>query len=191
MLYSLRRRGVGNDVVRAIKSFFASGCLLREVNATAIALIPKVPNPTKWKDYRPISCCNTIYKYISKIIANRIKPVLPHRRCKKQTTFVEGRRIGDNILLSQELLRNYHRDQGTPRCALKVDLMKAYDTVTWDFVLAVLRTIGFPNKVVQWIMEFVTTTRFSVMINGELNGFFPGGRGLRQGDPMSAKLAVG
>ena len=88
-------------MVRAIKSFFASGCLLGEVNATAIALIPKVPNPTKLKDYRPISCCNTILKCISKIIANRIKPVLPHRGCKQQTAFVEGRRIGDNILLAQ------------------------------------------------------------------------------------------
>ncbi|XP_035547381.1 uncharacterized protein LOC118348915 [Juglans regia] len=134
---------VGNDVVRAIKSFFTSGCLLREFNATTIALIPKVPDPTKLKT---ISCCNTIYKCISKIIANRIKPVLPHCRCKQQTTFVEGRRIGNNILLAQELLRNYHRDQGTPQCALKVDLMKAYDTVRWDFVLVVLKTIGFPQQ---------------------------------------------
>jgi len=51
---------VGNDVVSAIKSFFASGCLLKEVNATTIALIPKVPNPTL-KDFRPISCCNKHY----------------------------------------------------------------------------------------------------------------------------------
>lgn len=150
-------------MVRAIKSFFASGCLLREVNATAIALIPKVPNPTKLKDYRPISCCNTISKCISKIIANRIKPVLPHLEGKRQMAFVEGRRIGDNILFAQELLRNYHRDQGRPRCALKVSLMKAYDRVRWDFLVAVLRTIGFPEPVVNWIWECISTTRFSLM----------------------------
>ena len=53
---------LGNVVIMAIKSFFQTGSLLKEVNATIIALIPKVPNPSKLKDYRPISCCNTLYK---------------------------------------------------------------------------------------------------------------------------------
>lgn len=61
---------------------------------TAIALIPKVPNPTSLRDYRPISCCNTIVKGIAQIIANRFKASLPGRQ---QTAFVQGRRIGDNI----------------------------------------------------------------------------------------------
>ncbi|XP_022859016.1 uncharacterized protein LOC111379814 [Olea europaea var. sylvestris] len=68
---------------------------------------------------------------------------------------------------------------GLPRCALKIDLMKAYDFVRWDFLFAVLRVIGFPERVVRWIIECVTTTRFSIFINGELHGFFAGGRGLR------------
>jgi hypothetical protein len=101
-----------------------------------------------------------------------------------------GRRIGDNILLTQELLRNYHRDKGSPRCALKVDLMKAFDTVRWDFLLSVLNTVGFPDIVIRWIKECITTPRFSISINGELNGFFAGGRGLRQGDPLSPYLFV-
>ena len=70
-------------------------------------------------------------------------------------------------------------------CALKVNLMKAYDTVRWDFVGVVLNILGFPERVVQWIRECISTPRFYISINGELNGFFPGERGLRQGDPMS------
>lgn len=129
---------------------------------------------------RPISCCNTIYKCIAKILANRIKLILPDLVGKQETAFVKGRRIGDNVLLAQELLRNYHRNKGSPRCALKVDLMKAYDTVRWDFLFAVLRTLGFPARVVHWIEECVSTAKFSISINGELNGYFPGQRGLRQ-----------
>lgn len=59
--------------------------------------------------------------------------------------FICGRWIGDNILLAQGLLRNYYIDKGSPWCALKVNLMKAYDYVRWDFVLVVLRTVGSPS----------------------------------------------
>ena len=68
---------IGSDVVEAVTSFFKSGRLLREINCTVIALVPKVPNPETMNDYRPISCCNTVYKSISKIIAARIKQCIP------------------------------------------------------------------------------------------------------------------
>ena len=68
---------VGSDVVEAVESFFNSGCMLREINCIIITLVPKVPNPESMHDYRPISCCNTMYKCISKIIATRIKQCLP------------------------------------------------------------------------------------------------------------------
>ncbi|XP_022842002.1 uncharacterized protein LOC111365698 [Olea europaea var. sylvestris] len=114
---------VGNDVLCAIKSFFDSGQLLKQVNATTIALL----------------------------MANRVKMVLPDIVGSQQTVFVKGRHISDNIFLSQELLRNYNRSGGLPRCALKVDIMKAYDSICWDFLFAVLRLLGFSEKILSTI----------------------------------------
>lgn len=81
-------------------------------------------------DYRPISCCNFIYKCISKIITNRIKEGLDDIVSDNQSAFVLGCSISDNILLTQELMHNYHLNKGPPICAFKIDIQKAYDTVS-------------------------------------------------------------
>ncbi|KAL0342564.1 UNVERIFIED_CONTAM: hypothetical protein Scaly_1919000 [Sesamum calycinum] len=121
---------------------------------------------------------------------SRLRLVLDKLISPSQNAFVLGRSIGDNILLAQELFAGYNR-QGLPmRCALKVDLRKAYDTVEWDFLSAVLQLFGFPGTFIGWVEECVTTPMFSVCINGNPHGFFKGARGLRQGDPMSPFLFV-
>jgi len=53
---------VEEDVINTISSFFQTRRMLKEMNATSISLIPKVANPTRFIDFRPISCCNTVYK---------------------------------------------------------------------------------------------------------------------------------
>nr|GFC04029.1 hypothetical protein [Tanacetum cinerariifolium] len=75
----------------------------------------------KVSDYRPIACCN--------VICNRIKGSLNDLVDINQSAFIPSRQISDNILLSQELMRNYHTSRGHAKCAFKIDIEKAYDSV--------------------------------------------------------------
>ncbi|GJV55852.1 RNA-directed DNA polymerase, eukaryota, reverse transcriptase zinc-binding domain protein [Tanacetum coccineum] len=84
---------IGNDVCLAVKDLFRSGKILGEINATLIALIPKINTPSKVSDFRPIACCNVIYKCISKILTNRIKNGLSKIVNINQSAFIPGRHI--------------------------------------------------------------------------------------------------
>nr|GEY00043.1 hypothetical protein [Tanacetum cinerariifolium] len=158
---------MGGEVTIAIRDFFSNGKLLKELNHTIISLIPKVSTPTKINDYRPIYCCNVLFKCISKIIANRIKGYHGDLVSINQSTFVLGRLISDNILLTQELMHNYHRKCGPPRCAFKVDIQKAYDTVDWGFLSVkckmqrIFNTIIFVSSSV--LLTFVLQMTFSCL----------------------------
>nr|GEV48381.1 hypothetical protein [Tanacetum cinerariifolium] len=98
------------------------------------------------------------------------------------------RSILDNILLTQEIMHNYHLDCGVPRCAFKVDIQKAYDRVEWEFLWVALIGFGFHDRMISWIMKYVSTTSFSISINGSLHVFFKGKQGLWQGNPLSPYL---
>ena len=108
-----------------------------------------------------------------------------------QSAFVPGRMIQDNLLVSQELLKGYNRKNGPKRCALKIDIAQAYDTVNWGFLKQIPIHFGFHSKMIGCVMTCVTGASFSIYINGERHWYFKNGRGLRQGDLMSPYLFTG
>lgn len=174
----------GRDFCEAVKHFFNTGIMPSCINSTFISLISKSTTPTKMQDFRPISLCSVMYKCISKKIASRLKKIPPSIVYVALSAFIQGRSISDNILLAQELFRGYDRESGASKCALKIDLHKAFDSLKWDFILAVLHKIRVPSSVNIWISACLCTTRFSVKHNGIIHGYFQGTQRLRQGDPM-------
>ncbi|KAK4384074.1 hypothetical protein Sango_3094600 [Sesamum angolense] len=98
---------VGEEVSSAIIDFFKTGRLLKQLNATLLTLIPKVRTPHSVAEFRPISCCNVIYKVITKILVSRIRESLDLLISPSQNAFVPGRLISDNVLLAQELFSGW------------------------------------------------------------------------------------
>lgn len=90
---------VGMDVCKATREFFENGKLLSRINATLITLIPKVDYPQSVLEYRHITCCNVLYKCVSKVLYSRLVGVLPDVIGEQQGAFVRGRSILGNILV--------------------------------------------------------------------------------------------
>lgn len=172
-------------IYEAILDFFDGKPLLKQWNCTSITLVPKVDSPSSVKDYRPIACCNVIYKLISKILTNRLAAVIGEVVDAAQAGFIPGKNIADNILLATELMKGYTHKYISPRCLIKVDLKKAYDSIEWCFVKKVLEELCFPKLFVEWVMECIQTVSYSILINGVPTKPVPAQKGLRQGDPMS------
>ncbi|PKU66661.1 Putative ribonuclease H protein [Dendrobium catenatum] len=177
---------LGLQVYNAVKNFLECGTLPRGVKASAITLIPKCSHASNINDFRPISLCNVLYKIVAKVIANRLKVVLPYIIHENQSGFIANRCSTDNIILAAELLRDF---KGSKKkfCA-KLDVKKAFDTVSREFIIARLLQKGFPETFVSWIKGCISDIYFSICLNGSLESFFKSSSGLRQGCPLSPLL---
>lgn len=141
---------VGRDVTKAIVSVLNSGHFLRKMNFTHIELIPKKRKSESMSDFRPISLSNVISRLVSKVLANRVKTILPNIISDAQTAFAPNRVITDNTTIAYELL---HRLRNRRKCKIghmvvKLDISKAYDRVEWEFLCKIMLKLGFND---QWV----------------------------------------
>ncbi|XP_021738025.1 uncharacterized protein LOC110704529 [Chenopodium quinoa] len=185
---------VKDDIYASVIDFFNNGTFPKQWNCTTITLVPKVLFASHVKDFRPIACCTVVYKLISKVITAKLAAVIGEVIDDAQAGFIPGKHIGDNILLATELIKGYDHKFISPRCMVKVDLKKAYDSVEWGFLITLMQELGFPQRFFDWIWNCLTFVSYSILINGfpAPPPPFEAKKGLRQGDPISPFLfAIG
>lgn len=106
----------------------------------------KNSSPSSVIEFRPISLYNVLYKIISKVLANRLKVVLPCVISQNQSAFIPRRLITDNILATYETLHSIHTRMWSKVgfMGIKLDMSKAYDRLEWAFLESVMHKLGFP-----------------------------------------------
>ena len=175
------------DVLWYLDEFYVNGTFPRGCNAFFIALIPKVADPQLLNDYRPISLIGCIYKIVAKLLSNRLKKVMPLIIDERQSAFIGGRHLLHSVLIANEVVEEAKRSQKS--CIVfKVDYEKAYDSVSWEFLIYMLRRMGLCSKWIQWIEGCLKSASILVLVNGSPSFEFIPQRGLRQGDPLAPLL---
>ena len=180
---------IGNDVTQSVLHFLNSACLPENLNHTFITLIPKKNSPEYASDFRPISLCNVLYKIFSKVLANKIKKILPKIISEHQSAFTKSKLISDNILVDFESLHSMQKHVGKEYyMAIKLDMSKTYDRVEWSYLESVIRRVGFTERWITLLMLYVKTISYSILVNGEPKWMIYLTRGIHQGDPLSPFL---
>ncbi|KAK5772658.1 hypothetical protein PVK06_048951 [Gossypium arboreum] len=155
---------LGGDVCQWVKEVFVGRQVEKDLNNMLIVLIPKKENPEDFSQFRPISLCSVLYKLVMKVIANRFKVIFPKLISQEQAGFIAERNISDNIILTQEIIHSMRCKQKARNwMALKLDLEKAYDRVSWEFIEASLSATRIPIYLRKVILSVISSSTMQIL----------------------------
>nr|XP_016475204.1 PREDICTED: uncharacterized protein LOC107796895 [Nicotiana tabacum] len=138
-----------------------------------------------------VNDCQRVLRTQTWVIHERLVELLPNIISEEQAGFVKGRSIVENVLLTQEIITDIRlRTKAGPNVVIKLDMEKAYDRLSWLFLTNILRKMGFPEAFIGLIFDLIGNNWYSVLINGQPNGFFKSSMGVKQGDPLSPTLFI-
>ena len=180
---------VRKEAWEVVKETRTSGQVLLSLNVTFLTLIRKEEMDTNLKQFRPISLCNAIYKIITKVVANGLKPIMTFIISKEQARYMEGSQIMYTIILSHEVIHSLNSTKA-PSILIKLYLSKYFDKASWKYLQAILDSFGLDQHWVNWILNLISSAFFSILVNGVPSQPFSPSRGIREGDPLSPFLFV-
>ncbi|WMV49350.1 hypothetical protein MTR67_042735 [Solanum verrucosum] len=178
------------DIMEYVQDFFRGKNLSKFYSHTCLILIPKTDSPFNFSELRPISLSNFTCKIISKILSNRLNPLLERLISENQSGFIKGRLIHENVLLTQEIAHGIKQYNKGGNVIMKLDMAKAYDKMSWYFLMSVMKQFGFSGIWLDMIWRIIANVWYSILINGNRVGFFSSSHGLKQGDPLSPSLFI-
>jgi len=136
---------IGEDIIQMVDEFYQTNLLPAGINSTFVTLIPKIKGANKLSDFRPISLVGNLYKIFSKILATRLKHVLPEVISHHQNAFIKGRQILDSVLIANEVLSFIKKKKGKAYL-FKLDFHKAFDSVLWEYINEIMASMGFGSR---------------------------------------------
>jgi hypothetical protein len=165
------------------------GDTFHPLNMANIVLLPKKEMAERVEDYRPIRLVHSVAKIFSKILTNRLGPCVSDLVSSSQSTFVKKRCIHDNFILLQGIIKRLHSKK-MPALFLKLDITKAFDSISWAYLVEVLQKLGFGNRWRIWISIALSTSSSRILFNGAPGKPLNHQRGPCQGDPISPMLFI-
>ena len=177
-----------------INEVLSNGLLLPSQGKATIRLIPKIPNPKKVTDYRPISLLNTDYKLLASAIAGRLRKTLPFALQNHQKGGVPGRFMHDSLSMYRDVIEHVSQKKKskngnrTTAAILAYDLEKAYDLVDRQILWKIMTAMGYPKQFIDWLKTLYSIIELCPLNGSTAVGTVNGAQSVRQGCPLSIHL---
>jgi hypothetical protein len=148
-----------------LQDFHEGVASLDGLNRAFITLIPKKDEVLTADGFRPISLQNCVMKIVTRILTTRLQHFIERLISFEQSGFVKGRNIVDNFLYAADVIQSC-RTRNTPAVVLKLDFKKAFDSVNWTALDAILDARGVGPLFRSWVSSILTTGRTAILLNG-------------------------